>query len=684
MINQQRHYWRSLAGGEIAPEMYGRVDLAKHQTGVQRCYNFGVTPQGAVENRSGTRFIATTKSNGEAWLEAFVRADGQGFLLEMGENYIRVHNAGTFVTEMATPYAFEHIKAASTAQFVNDMSICHPNYAPSFVRRISDTSWSFSAISFNATLPAPSGVTATPHEIKAMDVDDPRISYRYVVSSLDENNAESGPSSPAAANNVLRIAGNNNTITWSPVTGAVRYNVYAARGQGSYGYIGSSEGTTFVDDNINPDNFVQPPETLVDFSTSGNYPSAVVFHEQRCIFANTLNDPQSFWASGLAGFGYFKASYPPQDDQAFTYELSAKKAAPILHMMALRDVLFFTASGVFRVYTATGEPFTPSNVSAIPVSSYGAAANVRPQEVGNAILFPVERGSHVFALKYDGSGEGYTADDLSLIAPHLIEGYSWVQSALQRAPYPVWWGLRNDGKLIGVTYISEQQVLAWQQWELPGGFIESIAAVPEGARDALYCVVRRTVASNTVRYIERFEPRFGGQQSQDQAYFLDCGITYTGPATNTVTGLNHLEGLEVMVLADGRPLGPYTVGGGMIVIDEEAETIHVGLPYVSELETLPLAYEQPGYGVGVEKNISAVYVRVKRSAGLEAGPDFEHLRPMMSPVDELLGDVPQLRDGVHQIDVDNEWSPDAAVVIRQALPLPATITGLAVDYVSAE
>src|SRR5690606_40822843 len=80
-------------------------------------------------------------------------------------------------------------------------------------------------------------------------------------------------------------------------------------------------------------------------------------------------------------------------------------------------------------------------------------ANVRPQEVGNAILFPVERGAHLFALKYDGSGEGYTADDLSLIAPHLIEGYSWVQSALQRAPYPVWWGLRNDGKLIGVTYI---------------------------------------------------------------------------------------------------------------------------------------------------------------------------------------------------------------------------------------
>jgi len=232
MINQQRHYWRSLAGGEIAPEMYGRVDLAKHQTGVQRCYNFGVTPQGAVENRSGTRFITTTKSNGEAWLEAFVRADGQGFLLEMGENYIRVHNAGTFVTEMATPYTFEHIKAASTAQFVNDMSICHPNYAPSFVRRISDTSWSFSAISFNATLPAPSGVTATPHEIKAMEADDPRISYRYVVSSLDENNAESGPSSPASANNVLRIAGNNNTITWSPVTGAVRYNVYAARGAG--------------------------------------------------------------------------------------------------------------------------------------------------------------------------------------------------------------------------------------------------------------------------------------------------------------------------------------------------------------------------------------------------------------------------------------------------------------------
>lgn len=793
MINQRRHYWRSLAGGEIAPEMYGRVDLAKNQTGVQRCYNFMVTPQGVAENRAGSTFISSTKDNGRAWLRSFVRPNGQGILLEMGDNYVRAFNAGNkvlaadtgiavssvvisgitaaeftttgahglsvddpvtpimfglvnsdaigehrlnqymgrkmfvdtapssttltlktehgvpvtlvelaaspydglispgfFVTgaaptvlELAVPYSYSHARQLKQAQFVDELALCHTLYAPSFIKRTNDQSWGFAGIAFNQTLPPIIDLDGVAKEVSAMDPGDPRVTYRYVVTSLREGGEESGVSNELELDNVLRVLGNSNDLNWSPVAGAWRYHIYKGTGTGVHGFIGSVDGSLFTDDNIAPDYATQPAATFAAFNSVNNYPGVVLYHGQRAWFANTVAEPQSFWASGLAGFGYFNASFPPLDDQGFTYELSSKRAAPVLHAMALRDVLFFTAAGVFRVYSKEGGAFTPTNIDSIPVGDYGAAAFVDPQELGNNILFPLERGFHLHALSYDGSADGYEADDLSLVAPHLIDEYSWLQTGTARSPYPIWWGLRSDGRLIGLTYISKQQVYAWFQVELPGGVIESFTVVPEGQSDALYAVVRRVVDGSTVRYIERIGQRYKPKQPQAEAYFVDCGVTYRGAATDTVTGLSHLEGEDVVVLADGRPLGPYTVAGGQVVIDDTAEVIHVGLPYRAEIETLPLHYEQEGYGVGIEKNISAVYIRFRRSAGVEAGTDFAHMRPMVPPVDELLGDIPILHDGVKQIDVDNEWDPDARVCIRQTQPLPASLSGLAVDFADA-
>lgn len=793
MINQRRHYFRSFAGGEIAPEMYGRVDLAKNQTGVQRCYNFSITPQGVAENRAGSRYVGSTKSNERAWLRSFVRPNGQGLLLEMGTSYIRIYNAGnkvlatdtgialdsvsvdgvgaavltstaphglsvddpvtpilfgltnsdaigeyrlnsymgrklfvnttpssttltlkteygvpvTFVElsaapyegliepgflvtgaaptilELAVPYTYAHARQVKAAQFVNEMAMCHAVYTPSFIERTNDQVWSFSTIAFNNTLTPVADLDGVANMIDATDPADPKVSYRYVITSLREGGEESGKSNEIALDNVLRVLGNSNVLDWSADSDAWRYNIYKSTGTGVYGYIGSTDGSEFTDDNIAPDYSQQPPDTLTAFNAVDHYPSIVLYHAQRAWFANTTTDPQSFWASGVALFGYFRASFPPLDDQAFTYELSSQRAAPILHMMALRDVLFFTGAGVFQLISKEGNAITPSNVDSISVGAYGAAQFVEPQQMGNNVLFPLERGYHLHALNYDGAAEGYEADDLSLVAPHLIDNYSWLQTATTYSPHPVWYGLRSDGKLVGLTFISKQQVYAWFVLELPGGVIESIATVPEGQNDVLYAVVRRVVNSATVRYIERVEPRYKADQAQSEAYFVDCGITYRGAATDVVTGLSHLEGKDVMVLANGRPLGPYTVDGGEITIDEEATIIHVGLPYTSELETLPIHYEQEGYGVGIEKNISAVYIRFRKSAGVEAGVDFTYMRPMVPPADELLGDIPILHDGVKEIDVDNAWSPDARVCIRQTQPLPASIAGMAVDFADA-
>lgn len=772
--------------------MYGRLDLPKNQTGLARCYNFLVTPQGVAENRGGSRFIAPTKDNGRAWLKTFVRPNGQGVLVELGTSYTRLYSAGNalltdvagltissialdaddpavFTTstthglsvddevsavgitlvnsdavgehvlnqflnklhyvatapttttftlkdeqgnavrldqlyvspydglltggkfivgagpsteELVTPYTYSHARQVKSAQFVDDLAMCHNIYPPVVLRRVSDNNWSHAGIFFNEGLTSIADLDGTAEEIDAMVVDDPRTAYKYVVTSLTIDGEESDVSNELSLDNVLRILGNENRLNWTAVPGVWRYNVYKNTGSGVFGIIGYTDSSSFTDDNITPDMTLQPAEVLVSFNSPGDYPGVTAYHAQRAWFANTLNEPQSFWTSGLASFSYFRASFPPQDDQAFTYKLSSLRAAPILYAVPLNDLLFFTGAGVFKVFPVGG-PVAPQNMDSKVVAAVGASPFAEPQAMSQSVVFPAAGSAHVHALSSDGSENGYASTDLSIIAPQFADGYTWVQTTSAQAPYPLWYGLRSDGKIIALTFLAAEQVYAWHQHELPGGFAESIAVVPEGANDVLYAVVRRTVNGSTVRYIERIEPRYR-TGDQAEAFFLDCGKTYRGTAMTTIMDLGHLEGKEVYALADGRPMGPFTVTSAEITLDDTADIVHVGLAYDAELQTLALATDQvAGFGVGVEKNISAVHVRFRTSALVEAGTNFTDMRPMVPEAEELLGDVPVLHDGVKQIDIDGEWSPDASVCIRQSQPLPATIAGVAVDYVSA-
>ena len=807
MISERRHQWRSFAGGVLSEEMFGRVDLPRAAIGLKRCYNAFISPQGALFNRAGSKYVATTKANKPAWLETFVRPDGQGFLIELTETVARIICAGNVVgfipgtgstpgdympldsvtvdgvngvvfelashglseddpvilqdmalvnsdvvgahilmgylnrtyyvaevidadnftvaeeiggdavtwaplaeapynglitgvnssdgvvsiasqvpaIELTTPYAFEHLRKSGVAQSVNKLYIANQNYAPKILWRSSgDNFWQFTAPGINATITSPSGIAVTAQGTPGSDP----IEYFYTATIRTASGVESAIGMPDSDSNTLRTVGNSNLVEWNSVSPTpFLFEVYKNIGGSVYGWIGSSDTLSFVDDNIDPDYTRQPPEELTSFDSTNNYPRTVCFYEQRSVYGGTITAPQSFWASNLGAVQYFQASYPPQDDQAFTYELNALRASPVLHSIALRDLLFFTGSGVFRVYS-TGESFTAYTAASIPVVSVGAHESARPQASGANVLFPAARGGHVHQLRYDDTAAGYTSDDLSVIAAHLIDDHGWVQTAFQSSPYPIWYGLRTDGVVIGLTYMPEQEVFAWWEFELPGGFIESIAVVPEGKEDVLYACVKRTIDGSEAHYIERMTPRLTGDAAEDvtQAYFLDCGLTYNGPATDTIDGLDHLEGEAVYALADGRVQGPFTVSGGEITLDDEAELVHVGLAYSTEVETLPIAYvDQQGFGLGVMKTLSQLWLRLKQSLGVKAGISFndDDLRDLPPLVTDLIGDAPALRDGVYYIDIQPSWSQDVTVCLKQSDPLPLTITGMSADYADA-
>jgi hypothetical protein len=222
-----------------------------------------------------------------------------------------------------------------------------------------------------------------------------------------------------------------------------------------------------------------------------------------------------------------------------------------------------------------------------------------------------------------------------------------------------------------------QQVRAWHR-HVTDGFFESVCCVAESGEDVLYAVIRRTVGARTVRYIEKLHTRQFAEQKD--AFFVDCGLTYSGAATTTVGGLWHLEGKSVVALADGAVVDALTVTGGSITLPAAASVVHIGLPYDSEMQTLPLSYQNDeAFGQALIKNVNKAHLRVSRSGAMHVGPTDGRLVEAKRRTTESYGVPPSIRTGWDHLNLQPMWDDDAGVTVRMTNPLPLTVLALVVD-----
>jgi hypothetical protein len=172
-----------------------------------------------------------------------------------------------------------------------------------------------------------------------------------------------------------------------------------------------------------------------------------------------------------------------------------------------------------------------------------------------------------------------------------------------------------------------------------------------------------------------------GVSDVTKAWFVDCGLQYSGSPTSTISGLDHLNGATVSVLADGSVQPQQTVVEGSITLQTAASLVTVGLPYVSQLQTLCL---QPDATImqtqSYRKKISAVMVRVTDTRGLKVGPSFDDLDEMKErSASVYMGTAIPLFTGDERIQIDNRYVTDDDVCIQQDNPLPCTILGVIPD-----
>lgn len=575
--------------------------------------------------------------------------------------------------EVKNGYAEADIMDIHYVQSADVLTFVHPNYPPMELRRISSSIWTLTPIVFATQQVAPSNVSAVASGGTG-------TAYKYVVTAVDAQGLdESVQSLPATCSGNLFASGAYNTITWKASQTATRYRVYKLSG-GLYGYIGQCDSaTSFKDDNIAPDPSRTPPLAQSVLSSAGDYPGAVSYFEQRRVFAATLNKPQSIWMSKSGTESNMNYSLPIKDDDSIQFRVAAREANTIRHIVPLSSLLLLTSAAEWRVTSVNSDAITPSTISVSP-QSYIGASNVQPAIIGNNVLYCAARGGHVREMAYAWQNNGYISGDLSLRSSHLFDTFQLLDMAYAKAPYPILWIVSSTGKLLSFTYVPEQQIGAWAQHDTDGAF-ESCCVVAEGEEDALYVVVKRTINGTTKRYVERLHSRLFAELKD--AFFVDCGLTYSGAPSATITGLGHLEGKQVAILGDGGVMPAQTVTAGAITLQHAVSTAHVGLPITADAKTLPVTMDDTDAGQGRNKNTNMVSMRVHRTSGLSAGPSFGRLTAIKQRSTEPYGSPPSLRSEEIDLVVIPGWGTDGVLCVRQSDPLPATILNMTLDVAIA-
>ena len=405
---------------------------------------------------------------------------------------------------------------------------------------------------------------------------------------------------------------------------------------------------------------------------AGSYPRAVCYYEQRRCFGGLSGAPQRVLMTRSGTEDDMTYALPVQDDDRINIELAARDNNPILHMVPVGNLILLTPTSEWRVTTMNSDALTPESIS-VKQTSFVGANNVQPIVANSSMIYCAARGGHVREYGYNSDAGGYVSADLSLRAADLFDKYEITDSTFMKAPYPMAWFISTSGKLLGLTYVPEQQVGAWHVHTTDGTF-ESVSCVPEGTEDALYVVVRRFINGRYVRQIERLSERSKG-------IFVDAAGVYEGAPTDTLSGLSRLEGMTVSILADGAVENQKVVKDGKITLEREASRVVVGLPITGTIETLPMqiVLRDSSTSNGRTKNVNEVWLRVVESSGVWAGPDELNLVEAKQRTNELYGEAPRWITGEINLRLKGKWTADGEIVVRQLDPLPITIVGLTAD-----
>ena len=493
------------------------------------------------------------------------------------------------------------------------------------------------------------------------------------------------------------------------------------------------------------------------WSARYGFPREIEFFGDRLWFAGTNAEPQRIDASMIGDYVNFGRSSPIVDSDAISITINARQVNAARDLVPLDNLLVLTTSIVWKMSAGQQDAITPSNVAMKPQAKHGAAS-LPAKVMGESAIFVEEQGPRVRDLGYQFEKDGFRGNDISVWGEHLITGYTITGIEQSSAPYPVLWFPRNDGQLVGCTYMPEQEVIGWHRHDTDGKVLDK-CVLPGTNEDEAYWLVERVIDGQTVQYIEQVAP-FRVDDQRDMIY-MDSSLTYDGrnatattltlstgagwteddlltvtasaslftgvndegdglefevdgvklrlviedytdathvqarpvrdvPAEfrgvaltswtfqrNTITGLDHLDGKELAILADATVHPAQTVSGGSITLDRPYGVVTVGLPYRAHVETLELNVPG-GEPVRAQKKLAyKVGIHVINSRGLLAGGNLDELDEFPQREFENYDDPISRYAGTLEMNITAGWGEENGHVhIVSDDPLPMEILGI--------
>ena len=556
--------------GEIDPLLTSRIDINQYYNGLDKARNVLIQPQGGVVRRPGLEYIGTIPSaanpqNGSR-LVPFEFSTSQSYMLLFVNNRMYIYKDKVLVTNinatgndyLTTTISSSYINFMDYAQSADTLIVVHEDMQPKQITRgVSDSTWTISDISFEY-IPQ----------------------YAFTISTT------SGPHNitPSEVDGNITITASGTTFISTDVGQYVEANDGIGRAR-IVNFVSSSEVDAIVEIPFFNTDAISAGSWFIErgyedtWSASKGWPRTVTFHQGRLYFGGSKSRPNTIFASRVARFFDFNPG-ETLDDDAIIATLATDSVNAITGLFAGRDLQIFTKGGEFFISQASLDPITPNNIVVSTATRRGAKEGIKPVGAESGTLFIQRAGKALREFLFSDVELSYISNNISLLSSHLLKSPS--DMALRKSTSTDDGDLLmivngEDGSLATYSILRGQNVIAPSLSTVDGTFEKVAVDV-----DTIYFVVKRTVNASTVYYIEAFND----DNTTDSNVLL---IGASLPSTTTVTGLNHLEGKTVKVIADDVMQNEKVVASGQIIIDSVPTAyIEIGLDYTPEVKTLPV------------------------------------------------------------------------------------------------
>ncbi len=427
--------------------------------------------------------------------------------------------------------------------------------------------------------------------------------------------------------------------------------------------------------------------SVASFTAFGN-PRAVGFAGGRLHFASSDQQPTTDWASATDDFENFGRG--TNADDSLEIPIAGGPVNVPRWIVSSRKLLIGTVDSEISIAGPSDGPITPTDPPDIKTQTVEGSADIQPIKAQNALIFVERTGTKLIEAVYNYASDGYEPDDLMRLATHLTgpvaaTDVTITQIAYQKVPIPIIWCVLSDGRLLGLTYKRKEKVAGWHVHEFSGtnAAVESVAVIPssDGVRDEVWLIVKRTInvkirggyVTSTRRYVEYMEQTWDVYSGVAKGYTLDSAVQATGAATNTISGLFHLELESVRVQADGTDRGAYTVSSGAVTFTGAAATnILCGKAYTPTLTTVRPEFNLQGTIQGKLKSWGEVWARFKNTL------DFN-----LNGVEVSAGSASSLLTGDKRVN-NIGYDRDGRITVQQTKAQPMTVLSIFGDLSVAD